>query len=185
MEIQYEITADDVPKILNESHKRTAFYTVQTLVSAAFGLLFVSADIILTIVAMFKNDGAIRLSDPQILVRLAISIGIVAVTSTILMVAGKFTMKNAFQSPGTNGLFCQHTIVMDEKGFTESTEVNKSFHAWEGVEKVLESANFVILQIRLGTGYHIPKRAFASAEELNGFVSLAQGYISEHSHSPR
>ncbi len=82
-----------------------------------------------------------------------------------------------------NGLFCEHSLLVDENGLTETTHVNRNFVSWEAVEKVSETANYVTIHIRLGSGYFIPKRAFSSPDDIQDLRRRRSNSHSYNQHS--
>lgn len=67
--------------------------------------------------------------------------------------------------------------LFDENGLTETTHVNRIFISWDAVEKVSETANYLTIHIRLGSGYFIPKRAFSSPDDIGVFVDAVETHI--------
>ncbi|MFT3745522.1 MAG: YcxB family protein [Pyrinomonadaceae bacterium] len=177
MEITYEITPADIAAYTKEVNKGTNLHYLQVVITTCVYVLFMFADIVLALVAMFKNDGTIKVTEPQIVIRVGIWLVIVIGSYLVLSQYARSTLAKAAAAPGKNGLFCEHKIVFDESGFTESTDVNRSFHAWESVEKIAETETFVAIQVRLGACYFIPKRAFASKGALLDFINAVPADI--------
>ncbi|MEQ1603901.1 MAG: YcxB family protein [Pyrinomonadaceae bacterium] len=177
MEITYEIVPADIFQHSKEAAKGKLVTHIGSFTIAIVILLFVSADILLAVVAVFKNDGTIKITDPQILLRLVVGMAIWLGSYLFLVLVGKFGSKKLLQAPGKNGLFCEHKILFEETGFTESTDVNRSFHSWEGVDKIAETAGYVTIYVRLGQGYFIPKRAFPSKQAVLDFIDAVPANI--------
>jgi hypothetical protein len=178
MEIEYEIVPTDITYYSKEAAVGTSTYYFQVIYICTIGILFMISDLILALVAVIKNDGSIEVQSIHILPRLIIYFAILGISYVALMTFSKAMARKAMNiSTGKNGLFCEHTITLDEKGFNETTEVNRNFLSWECVDKITETKNYVSLRVRLGSSYFIPKRAFSSADEIKAFVSTASKYI--------
>ena len=177
MEITYEIVPTDIFQYSKEAAKGKLVTNIGSFTIAIVILLFVFADILLAVIAVFKNDGTIKINDPQILLRLVVGMAIWLGSCLFLVLVGKFGSKKLLQAPGRNGLFCEHKIVFEESGFTESTDVNRSFHSWEGVDKIAETEGYVTIYIRLGSGYFIPKRAFPNKQAVLDFIEAVPANI--------
>jgi hypothetical protein len=178
MVIKYEIVPTDITYYSKEAAVGTGSYTFQVIYICTIGILFMISDLILALVSVIKNDGSIEVRSIHILPRVIIYFAILGISYVALMTFSKVAARKAMNiSTGKNGLFCDHTITLDEKGFTETTDVNSNFLSWECVEKITETTNYVSIRIRLGSGYFIPKRAFSSADEIKVFVSTVSTYI--------
>jgi hypothetical protein len=177
MQIKYELVPEDLVYYSKEAAKGTTVFTVQVVMWTVIVLLFIMADLLWSLIAVFLNDGSIRVESVNIIPRAIIGIALIGISYFVLMAVSKQASRRYAATPGKNGVFCQHIIQLDEAGFTETTHVNKAFFSWDGVEEVRETKSFVILQIRVGAAYLIPKRAFSTPEEISQFVSAAQTYL--------
>jgi hypothetical protein len=184
MQIRYALTPDDVVPISKESHKGTDFYKLQITIVCVLGIFFMMSDMALLVVFVFLNDPSIRVPDigPSLLIKWLIWMVVIFLVWAILTLVAKRSVNKAIESSGINGVFCEHVIEIDEAGFTESTDVNRGFSAWEGVDSVRETDNYVLITIRLGPVYVIPKRAFESDDERNSFVSAVNERINQGRH---
>jgi len=171
MEIKYEIVATDITYYSKEAAVGTRFYTIQVVILCSVTILFMLSDMILAAVSTITNDGSINVRSLNMLPRLLISFVILGIMYFGLITFSKFAVRKAHTVAGKNGLFCEHTITLKEDGFTETTEVNRNFHSWEGVEKITETKNYVAIHIRLGSVYFIPKRAFSGEDQIEAFIS--------------
>jgi len=175
MEIKYKIAPEDITYYSKEAAKGTTSSTIQVFIICAVVLLFVFSDIILAMLSLQRADGSILIT--SVLPRSLIGLAIVGITYVTLITLSKRGARKLASSSGKNGLFCEHTITLDESGFTETTEVNRSFHAWESVEKITGTPSYLTIQIRLGAGYFIPKQAFSSIEQQRAFVAAVQKHL--------
>lgn len=173
MQIRYELTPDDVIPISTESHKGTDFYKVQVTIVSVLGFFFMISDMALLVAFVFLNDPSIRVPDigPSLLIKGLIWMVVIFLIRVVMGRVAKRSVNKATESPGINGVFCEHAIEIEEAGFTESTDVNRGFSAWKGVDSVRETDNYVLITIRLGPVYVIPKRAFESVDEISSFVA--------------
>ncbi len=169
MLITYEIVPADVAAYTAEGVRTTNFYTIYTVLLCVLVVAFMLSDMMIAVVAVAYNDGTIHVGSFHMLPRLLIAWGIILG----IYISGKLLSRKAARkmksTAGKNGFFCEHQMELDEKGFTESTHVNRSFNSWEGVDKVTETASYIIFQIRLGPAYIIPKRSFNSKADLRAF----------------
>lgn len=177
MEINYEITPADFARFTKETVRRTTPYFAMVVCNTLVYVVFLFADVLLAILAMFKNDGTIRINDPQLIIRVIIGMLIIIGSYFALTLYGNYTLKKAFAAPGVNGLFCEHNLVFEDAGFTESTHVNRNFHAWESVDKIAETEGFVSIFVRLGGAYFIPKRAFPTKQAVLDLIESAPADI--------
>jgi hypothetical protein len=179
MQVRYELTPDDMIPISQEGQKGTDLHKVYLTIITILGLFFMMADMILLVVFVFLNDPTIQVPDigPSLIIKLLLWIVVIGLFWAILMTVAKRGVKNALSKPGINGIFCEHLIEFDEDGFTESTAVNRAFHAWKGVDSVSETDNFVLITIRLGATHFIPKRSFESDAERSAFIAAVNDHI--------
>lgn len=175
MEIKYEITADDILNYSREAAKGTTMQTIQVLLINAVFLLFVFSDIILAVLSINKADGSILIT--SVLPRSLVGMAILVIANVTFIAISRRAARKIANTSGKNGVFCEHMITLDENGFTETTDVNRCFHAWEGVEKITGTPNYLTIHIPLGMGYFIPKRAFSSIDEQHAFVAEVQKHL--------
>lgn len=177
LEIKFEYFPADMPKIVAETCKGMQFHNIQLVIITSYFIIFMVADMGIALVAMLLNDGSITIASPNLIIRFVIGIAILLASELVLMLIAKSSTRKAYSTPGKNGLFCEHTIELNDRGFVETTGVNSNFHAWEGVESIKETENYLTIQVRLGAGYSIPKRAFANDQALKQFADTAQNLI--------
>ena len=180
MEITYEITPDDLFSYSKGTSKGTNIYTYNAVFMSVLVMLFLFGDILLAVVAAFKNDGSIKVDSVNILPRGIIALVIIGIYYVVVMKLSKQWFRRAAKNvTGKNGFFCEHKIVLADDGFTETTHVNRNFASWEGVENVQETASYITITLRSTSRYFIPKRAFSSTDDTRAFVDTAQRYINE------
>lgn len=186
MHIRYELTSDDLLTFSKEAIKGTSYYNVQVAIFAIVGLIFMSSDLLLIVASVFLNDGSISVGDPllMILIKLVLWLVLIVLLVAVLTFFSKREMNKSLVARGINGVFCEHLVELAETGFTESTAVNRGFHAWKGVESIRETESLVLITVRLGSIYIIPKRAFGSDEERSAFTSAVNGHIVQASVPP-
>jgi hypothetical protein len=184
MTIHYDIRPEDITYYSKENAKGKPLYYLQVAIMMVVALLFLGSDIILAAVSTIENDGSIKLSSMHRVPRTIIFFAIMGVTYFGTVFISKRAMRKANAKAGPNGIFCNHTLEITEEGFTETTHVNRSFHAWAGVDKLSESDNYLALYIRLNSGHIIPKRCFAKTEEMSAFIAEVGKYLPDGSHPP-
>ena len=185
MQIKYELLPEDLVHFSKEAAKGTSQHTVQVILFTVVILLFILSDLLLSMAAVFLNDGSIRVESVHIIPRAIVALALIGVTYFALMATSRKAFRRVAATPGKNGVFCDHTIQLDEAGFTETTDVNKAFYAWDTVEEITETKSFVLLKVRMGATYMIPKRAFSSPEEIAGFIATAQTHLASATpHNP-
>ena len=172
MEIKYEIVPEDITYYSKEAAAGTKLHSIRAFIFCAVVMLFIFSDIILAILSITKADGSVLIT--SVLPRALIGLTIMGISYVTLITISKREARKVATTSGKNGVFCEHTVTLDENGFTETTDVNRSFHAWEGVEKITGTPSYLTIHIRLGAGYFIPKRAFSSIEEQRAFVATVQ-----------
>ena len=175
MEIKYEITPADLVNYSKEAGKKTSSYTVQVLIFSGVYFLFVLSDVILSFFLTVTPTTSFGMN---LLTRSVTGLVLLCVTIAVLGLISKRSAARLMAGSGPNGVFCEHTFLVDENGFTETTHVNKNFGVWAGVESVDVTDNFVAIKVRLCCNYFIPKRAFANREEMLTFVRTVKNYIS-------
>lgn len=174
LDLKYEYVPDDMTKIVAETYKGMQFYNAQVAITISILFIFMLADTGIALVAMLLNDGSITISSPNMIVRWIIGMAIIIISALVLKLVAKHATKKVYSTPGKSGLFCEHTITLNDRGFVETTEVNGSFHAWEGVDSIRDTENYLTIYVRLGAGYSIPKRVFANEQALKEFTDTAQ-----------
>ncbi len=70
-----------------------------------------------------------------------------------------------------------HTITLSEKGLLEETSVNSTLHAWQGVEDIVVTRLFLLIEVSSQRFHVISRRAFASVADCDAFVSEVRRYI--------
>jgi hypothetical protein len=175
MEVKFELTAEDLALCRKETAKKTPGFLLHLWGFILVYLLFILADILLSMLLTVSQTTSLGLN---LLIRSLVGIGLLLFVIFVSnSVARRAAAKiSAIDAP--NGLFCEHTFAIDESGFTETTHVNKNFGAWAGVERVDETDNFVVITVRLCCTHFIPKRAFASSDEIRTFIKTVRNHIS-------
>jgi hypothetical protein len=67
-----------------------------------------------------------------------------------------------------------HVVEVRDDGFCEETPFNKSLHYWPGIARVVRRPGFVAVYTSAIAAHAIPRRAFASDEQLNQFVAMVR-----------
>src|SRR5262249_7736897 len=63
------------------------------------------------------------------------------------------------------GLLCRHKVVIDERAFTEITDVNETRYLWAAMERIEENTDYIFVYASSIRTYAVPKRAFVSDAE--------------------
>ena len=79
------------------------------------------------------------------------------------------------------GIFTTHTVTLDESGVTSETPTSRGAIEWAGVLKVRQSHSFVYIYCAEHAAHVIPKRAFATPADAEGFFQFAsQAHDASH-----
>lgn len=74
-------------------------------------------------------------------------------------------------------MFVEHTAEIADEGLLEETKFNKSIYYWPGVVKFVKRPGFFALYISGQQAHVIPKRFFASKEQMDEFQHLVEDHI--------
>lgn len=75
---------------------------------------------------------------------------------------------------GTNkGTLGQHELEIDDSGLVERTEVNETRHAWQGVERIVETDTHALIYISSMMAHVIPKRS-VTVGDADAFIACAK-----------
>lgn len=67
------------------------------------------------------------------------------------------------------GVLGKHSLTLDEAGIEEETAVNKTFTKYEGVNRLDETGELLLVFISASAAHIIPKRTFPSEREKDEF----------------
>lgn len=86
---------------------------------------------------------------------------------------------NAFYlySAKNKSLLTTHIVEVQDQAFYEETPFNRSFHYWPGIARVVRRPGFAAVYITANAAHVIPRRAFASDQQVDQFVALVEERI--------
>jgi hypothetical protein len=86
---------------------------------------------------------------------------------------------NAFflYSGKNKSLITKHIVEVQEQAFYEETPFNRSFHYGSGIAKVVRRPGFAAVYTSAVAAHVIPRRAFASDQQVDQFVALVEERI--------
>jgi hypothetical protein len=157
MEVQYELTADD----LFSFHWRAAFESAIARRTRRSGLL--SVFVVLLLLTFLP-----AISSPEFLFHWLNWVMIAVVFPTVA-VAYRFLERGLIRrairelvrrEQPNKGLIGRHRMVLDESGLIESTAVGESRTSWAGVDRVEQNDAYVFIYTTPTMAHVIPKRAF-------------------------
>lgn len=76
------------------------------------------------------------------------------------------------EKPG-RGQLGSHKIVLNEQGLVESTAVGESRTSWAGVDRIEQDREYIFIYTAPNAAHVIPKRSFNSVHEAEAFYQLA------------
>jgi hypothetical protein len=86
---------------------------------------------------------------------------------------------NAFYlySARNKSLLTTHVVEVQDQAFYEETPFNRAFHYWPGIARVVRRPGFAAVYISASAAHIIPRRAFASDQDVDRFVALVEDRI--------
>lgn len=117
-----------------------------------------------------------------VFIRLAAYFGAVAVFGSLTLLAYSILFRKSAgeKQLGVNG---QHLIVLEENGFREITDVNNSFHSWQSVTKVIDTAEHLFIYISSNQAHIIPKKYFANQNAAAAFIEVVNEKTEKAKHT--
>jgi len=94
---------------------------------------------------------------------------IIAWSSWVMM---KRYIKRATIKQNRNEL-CVHTLTLTDNEIIESTDHNQSRYLWSIIHKIDELSNHILIYINPALVHIIPKRAFATPDQMREFYQMA------------
>jgi hypothetical protein len=74
-------------------------------------------------------------------------------------------------------LLTQHTVEIQDDAFFDETKFSRSYHFWNGINKVVNKLGMVAVYINASAAHIIPGRAFSSAAQRDEFVSMVRAKL--------
>ena len=76
-----------------------------------------------------------------------------------------------------SGLYCEHTITLEDDALVETTSVNVTRHPWAEVRSVVDAPTHILLYVIVDTAktaaHVIPKHAFPTLDAIHEFYQRA------------
>lgn len=175
MEINYELTTEDFLELtrITARENKTSMNTAR-LIGVVFVLLIV-LDFIYCIAT-----GLIQLKPSSILLyffgRLLFQLLFLLASVKVLNLASQKMADKTNEKAKTNGVFCEHKIILDEEELIEITDINTSRYSWKAIGEISENEGFVVIPVNLSYNYVIPKRFFSNEKHIKEFIDTANEY---------
>jgi hypothetical protein len=77
-------------------------------------------------------------------------------------------------STKNKSLLTTHVVEVQDQAFYEETPFNRSFHYWPGIARVVRRPGFAAVYLSAVAAHIIPRRAFASDQQVDQFVALVE-----------
>lgn len=71
------------------------------------------------------------------------------------------------------GVLGRHDYELKEDGLLEITEANETLTKWNGVESILKTKRFMLIQVNWYLFHALPARCFSSMQEFEEFYKIA------------
>ena len=76
------------------------------------------------------------------------------------------------------GLLGAHELEIRDDGLVERTEFNESVHRWRGFHKIVTTGRYLYIFVTDNSVHIVPRRHFASGEDLGAFRDEIKRHIS-------
>jgi hypothetical protein len=166
MRVQFEITLDDVVAFNRYAIQHSPVFRRNYWI--VMGCIPVMALIVALVNSRSWNS-------------LSFWLPLVAITIVLLIIFPLWykhendqTVIKVMRTGKNRGTLGKHTLLISEDGLVETTEVNESRWAWTGIERVEQIEHYIFIFVSSNAAHIIPKRAFASTEEVTQFYNAAK-----------
>jgi hypothetical protein len=100
---------------------------------------------------------------------------IAAIVMYVVLWAFQLVFNVAYLYSSKNkSVLTEHIIELQDEAFYEETPLNRSFHYWPGIAKLMKGPGFVAVYVSAHQAHVIPNRAFASEQQRNNFYRLVK-----------
>jgi hypothetical protein len=171
MEVEYEITADD----LFAFHWRATFRS--PLVRRAKRKAYIYWFLALLLMAILPAIG----SDGFVIARADFTFLCVAYPVVVLIrwlldrrLTRRAILGELKKVMPNKGLLGRHKVVLNEGVLIERTAVGESRLLWAGVDRVEQNEEYIFIYTQPNAAHVIPKRAFDNAQLAESFYQLAR-----------
>ncbi len=145
----------------------------QRLQTTAWALKFCMILLVVSVPAMLFLDDYRNQRDMQFSTAFAlVSLLVLSVVVWAGWVAMKRLMKRSIMKQSQKE-FCVHTITLTDNEVTEATDHNQLRCLWSSIHKIDEIRDHILIFINPGMAYIIPKRAFATPNQMREFYQMA------------
>ena len=171
MEIEYELTADD----LYAFHWRSVFTSPRGRrdMRKAYGYWFLVM-LLLTILPAIGSDGFVitRVN----LLFLVVTYPVIVLVQWLLYrrLARRGILKLLKEVAPNKGQLGRHKLALNAGDLVESTAVGESRTLWPGVVRVEQNRDYIFIYTQPHAAHIVPKRAFNNAEAAESFYQLAR-----------
>ena len=149
-----------------------AFYK-QRLQSTAWMFKFCLVLIAVAVPALLFLDDYAKLRNMQFSVTFAlVSFLILSIVAWAAWVMMKRLMKRAILKQSQDK-FCVHRVTLTDTEVSSATDHSQSRSLWSAIYKVDEMKDHILIYTSPGAAYIIPKRAFATPDQMREFYQMA------------
>jgi hypothetical protein len=74
----------------------------------------------------------------------------------------------------------KHALEMDENGIKEQLPVGEDFHEWSKYIEMMQTKKYIYVFWEANVGNIVPKRAFASQNELDSFCNMVENRVKQN-----
>lgn len=175
MEINYELKPTDIVQYGKEIAPTQKSHQPMVVIYFITFLVFIFADVIFAFFSGSLNDWEFAELLMNIGLRIIITFAAILIVLAVVKLIIREKSQGLLKEP-TNGLFCEHKIILTENELIELTDVNTSRFAWKAIGEIKELENFVLINVLMSSTYIIPKRYFQNREHLKTFLVTANSY---------
>ena len=174
MEVEYELTADDLYAFQWRATQRSA--SVRRMRRKVYIWLFVAV-LLVSIVPAIGRDGFVISRVSWFF--LFTFFPLVAGLSWVFERRGTRSAIREFveKEKPDKGQIGKHTLVLSDDGLTESTVVGEQRTSWVGIDRVEQDPDYIFIYTGPSAAHVVPKRAFAYAADAERFQEFARSHV--------
>ena len=99
--------------------------------------------------------------------------------------AGEWNLKSSYARKGTNrSVLCEHVLEITPDGLVEKTPFNETRTAWNAIEAVEQTKDFLFIYIQSNAAHIVPIKAVAEGDVFEFRKQLAAHVAAESPASP-
>jgi len=109
-------------------------------------------------------------TEATLIVRLVSALGAMVLGAASFAILFTITVVILVYARKNKGVVGVHTLVLTPEGLVERTEYNEALIRWKGFYRIHETSTYLYLYVTESNQYQIPKRSFASTDEVKSFL---------------